>query len=42
MSLLAVEGLDVRFATDDGELRALHGVDLTVGAGEIVGSVRCV
>jgi oligopeptide/dipeptide ABC transporter ATP-binding protein len=38
-TLLAVEGLDVRFATDDGELRALHGVDLTVGAGEIVGVV---
>ena len=39
MSLLAVDGLDVRFRTDDGEVQALHGVDLQVAPGEIVGVV---
>ncbi|MEQ9010405.1 ABC transporter ATP-binding protein [Algiphilus sp.] len=37
--LLSIEGLDVRFAADGGELRALHGVDLEVAAGEVVGLV---
>ena len=37
--LLSIEGLDVRFAAEGGELRALHGVDLEVAAGEVVGLV---
>jgi oligopeptide/dipeptide ABC transporter ATP-binding protein len=37
--LLAIENLDLRFASDRGELHGLHGVSLTVGEGEIVGLV---
>lgn len=37
--LLSIEDLDLRFASDRGELHALHGVSLTVGEGEIVGLV---
>ncbi len=38
-ALLGIDALDVRFASDRGELHALHGVSLTVGEGEIVGLV---
>jgi oligopeptide transport system ATP-binding protein len=37
--LLAVRDLRVRFATADGEVRAVDGVDLAVRAGECVGIV---
>lgn len=37
--LLAIDNLDLRFASDRGELHALHGVSLTVNEGEIVGLV---
>lgn len=37
--LLAIENLDLRFASDRGELQALHGVSLTVNEGEVVGLV---
>ena len=37
--LLSIEDLDLRFASDRGELHALHGVSLTVNEGEIVGLV---
>ncbi|TXL78149.1 ABC transporter ATP-binding protein [Vineibacter terrae] len=39
MSLLEVSGLTVHFATDDGPVEAVHGLDLSVGAGEILGLV---
>jgi oligopeptide transport system ATP-binding protein len=37
--LLEVSGLNVAFATEDGEVRAVRDVDLTVAAGEVVGVV---
>ncbi|TBW38976.1 ATP-binding cassette domain-containing protein [Siculibacillus lacustris] len=37
--MLSVEGLEVRYAHRDGALRAVDGVDLTVGRGETVGLV---
>ena len=37
--LLEVRGLDVAFRTSAGPVRAVNGVDLEVGAGEIVGLV---
>ena len=37
--VLAVEGLGVRFATDDGEVRAVDGVGFEVGHGECLGIV---
>ena len=37
--LLAVRGLGVEFATDDGAAKVLDRVDLDVGAGEVVGLV---
>ncbi len=39
MSLLEIEGLETEFPTDRGVVRAVDGVDLTVGEGEIVGLV---
>jgi peptide/nickel transport system ATP-binding protein len=36
-SLLALRDLHVTYATDAGPLRAVRGVDLTVGSGQIVG-----
>ena len=36
---LAIDGLEVTFDTDDGPLRAVDGVDLELGAGEIVALV---
>ncbi len=37
--LLAIEGLQTHFATDDGVVRAVDGVDLQIDAGETVGVV---
>jgi peptide/nickel transport system ATP-binding protein len=39
MSRLDIDDLRVSFATDHGEVRALRGVDLTVGDAEMVGLV---
>ncbi|WP_413992640.1 ABC transporter ATP-binding protein [Labrys okinawensis] len=38
-TVLDISGLDVRFATPDGELRAVKGVDIKVGRGETVAIV---
>ena len=37
--LLQIRGLKTHFATDDGMVHAVDGVDLTVHAGETVGVV---
>ena len=37
--LLEIRGLQVDFATDDGIVRAVDGVDLTIGRGETLGIV---
>ena len=37
--LLEIRGLKTHFATDDGMVRAVDGVDLTIGRGETVGVV---
>jgi peptide/nickel transport system ATP-binding protein len=37
--LLDIRGLQVEFATDDGIVRAVDGVDLTIGRGETLGVV---
>ena len=37
--LLEIKGLKTHFATDDGMVRAVDGVDITVNAGETVGIV---
>ena len=37
--LLQIKGLKTHFATDDGMVRAVDGVDITVDAGETVGVV---
>ncbi len=37
--VLSIEGLEVSFDTEDGPLRAVDGVDLQLGAGEIVALV---
>jgi peptide/nickel transport system ATP-binding protein len=37
--LLEIRGLQVDFATDDGIVRAVDGVDLTIGRGETLGVV---
>jgi peptide/nickel transport system ATP-binding protein len=37
--LLDIRGLQVQFATDDGVVRAVDGVDLTIGRGETLGVV---
>ena len=37
--LLEVKDLNVRFATHDGEVKAVNGIDLDVGRGEAVGLV---
>ncbi|MGH8430249.1 MAG: ABC transporter ATP-binding protein [Solimonas sp.] len=39
MSMLEISGLTVHFATDDGPVEAVHDVDLSLGAGEILGLV---
>ena len=39
MALLNVSGLDVRFATPEGEVHAVNDVSFAVGAGETVGVV---
>ena len=36
-ALLELDGLTVTYRTDEGPLPAVRGVDLTVGAGEVVG-----
>ena len=38
-NLLEISGLKVHFKTDDGWVRAVDGVDLSVGAGETVSIV---
>src|ERR1041384_5595549 len=38
-ALVAISGLTVDFRTETRTIRALHGIDLTVGAGECVGLV---
>jgi oligopeptide transport system ATP-binding protein len=38
-ALLEIENLSVRFATPDGEVAAVSGIDLVVGAGERLGVV---
>ncbi len=38
-ALLEVRGLSVRFRTMAGAVNAVNGLDLTIGAGEIVGLV---
>jgi ABC-type microcin C transport system duplicated ATPase subunit YejF len=40
MSLLEVEGLQVRLRGADGPLPIVHGVDYQVASGEVFGSVR--
>jgi peptide/nickel transport system ATP-binding protein len=37
--LLEIRGLKTHFATDDGMVRAVDGVDLTIGSGETLGVV---
>src|SRR5947209_18988599 len=37
--LLEIRGLKTQFATDDGMVRAVDGVDLTIGRGETLGVV---
>ena len=37
--ILQIEGLQVRFQTPDGEVHAVRGVDMAVGAGETVAVV---
>lgn len=39
MALLTVDNLHTHFHTDDGVIRAVDGIDLTIGEGEIVGLV---
>ena len=39
MALLDINGLNVRFHTDDGEVRAVNGINLTVEPGETLGIV---
>jgi peptide/nickel transport system ATP-binding protein len=39
MSLLEVEGLSVRFDTDDGPVHAVDGLSLTLGESEVLGVV---
>jgi peptide/nickel transport system ATP-binding protein len=44
MALLEIKGLKTHFATDDGVLRAVDGVDLTIDKGEtlcVVGESGC-
>src|SRR5215813_9863267 len=38
-ALLDIRGLKTHFATDDGMVQAVDGVDLTIGRGETVGVV---
>ncbi len=38
-ALLRIEGLEIQFATDEGMLRAVDGVDLEIGRGETLGVV---
>ena len=38
-AILEVRGLDVRFATPDGEVHAVRNLDFTVAAGETVAIV---
>jgi len=37
--ILEIKGLDVRFATPDGEVHAVRGMDLSVNAGETIAIV---
>ncbi len=37
--LLEIRGLKTHFATDDGMVQAVDGVDITIGRGETVGVV---
>ena len=37
--VIEVEGLEVEFRTEDGVLRAVRGLDFTLGRGEVLGIV---
>jgi peptide/nickel transport system ATP-binding protein len=41
MALLEIKGLKTHFATDDGIVQAVDGVDLTINRGETLCVVGC-